>query len=1482
MSTRPDPPTNILGIGGISTLTISWTPATTGGPVSSFTAVGFGIPTNITKTVSSNISTTTLTAVNGRQYIPLVFANGPPGSGSSIPPGTTTPATMPLPPTTVRVVYTNTTGDAEISWTPPTNNGGANISSYTIYSNSSGSAIIASTTTTSTIVNGFTYGTPYTFTATAVNSAGESVRSAASAPFTPIMLPTSPINVAANMLSSGMSISWETPASSGGTPITGYTILNYIDSNYVAPSTVINSAAISSIILSTLSNGATYEFGVMARNIIGLSPQSNVTSNVLYYNKPAAVFDVNATKISTTSSASVSWVNSSQNFNISSFNITTIPSTTLTTTSNLSAVVSGLTYGVSYRFSVTATNIRGTSLPTSSFIGVTPLTVPNAPSTATATPGGSLANISWTSPTFNGGTSISGYRITRFDSSGNSEETTTVLSNISSLRVSGLPVGNIYVFGVTATNSIGISLSTLTSSIIITGPPSIPTNVSSISKNTAAILNWTLPLSYGLPISSYTFTTTPAGGSTVYYDSSGGYAVIGGLTNGTPYTISVRANNSDGAGPLARTLVTPTSAVVIPPYIPNPGLVTGPRIYAQSGNFVSIFAGSNFQNFSYAIPIGAWSTMSSISTMTQLTPGATNSTISGNISLVFPQSINVELKLNNGENNLGPTTVTYISSSAATLLSGAGGQFSTIASSNWDYARYIQNTIQTKPLSPINIAVEPLNRGATIQWSTPQNSFNIITAYTFTTSPTGGVCLDYNMSTNKAVIGGLSNNTPYTISIRAIGLFESSDPALSPSVTPNTANLFGYVSTPTNGSNNFAKAGPYVTIFGKVNYSEFNFAIPVGLWTTAPAIREMSQITSAGGGTFNIYGNDGPSNVSVVFPTNYDLMLILNNGNNFSGPTTLIYTRTTPFGLQSGAGGQFLPPGPTSNWESASTIWCKPVTTTGALTNLTVTPTNGGAILRWSTPITAGGLSNITNYTFTTSPPGGVLLNYNLSTNTAVFGSLSNNTPYTISITSLSPMGISPVATSPSVTPNTANLFGYTPTPQVGSYYLAKSREYVSIFGKVNYAEFNFAIPVGLWTTATAIRQMSQITSGGAQFNIYGNDGPSNVSVVFPAEYNLMLILNNGDNFSGPTTLIYTRTTPFGLQSGGGGQFLPPGPTSNWNSASTIWCKPITTTGALTNLTVSPTNGGVILRWSTPITAGGLSTITNYTFTTSPPGGVLLNYNLSTNTAVIGSLSNNTPYTISITSLSPMGISPVATSPSVTPNTANLFGYTLTPTNGSSNFAKAGPYVSIFGKVNYNEFNFAIPVGLWSTATAIREMSQITSGGAQYNIYGNDGPSNVSVVFPAEYNLMLVLNNGNNFSGPTTLIYTRTTPLGLQSGAGGQFLPPGPMSNWESASTIWCKPITTTGALTNLTVSPTNGGAILRWSTPITAGGLSTITNYRITTSPAGGVASSYNLSTNTAVISSLTNNIPYTISITSLSPIGVSPVATSPSVIPS
>ena len=270
MATRPDPPTNIISVISSLNLNISWTPATTGGPVSSFTAIGLSFPTNITRSVSSNISTVSITAVIGASYIPTVIANGPPGSGSSSIPGAIIPLSVPGVPTAVRVVYSSTTGFATITWTAPTSTGGSPIISYTIVSSPPGITTTVSVTTVN--VGGFTYGTPYTFTVTATNSEGTSDPSVPSVAFIPISLPDAPTNTVSALISSGMNISWVTPASTGGQPLTGYAIINFTSPSTFT-STLLTSTTISSVILSTLTNGISYNFGVMARNTGGFSPR---------------------------------------------------------------------------------------------------------------------------------------------------------------------------------------------------------------------------------------------------------------------------------------------------------------------------------------------------------------------------------------------------------------------------------------------------------------------------------------------------------------------------------------------------------------------------------------------------------------------------------------------------------------------------------------------------------------------------------------------------------------------------------------------------------------------------------------------------------------------------------------------------------------------------------------------------------------------------------------------------------------------------------------------------------------------------------------------------------------------------------------------------------------------------------------------------------------------------------------------------------
>lgn len=95
---------------------------------------------------------------------------------------TTANVTVPGAPTAVSATPFN--AKARVAFTPPTNNGGAAISSYTVTSSPGG--FTATGTGSPIMVEGLTNGTAYTFTVKATNLAGDSAASTASAAVTPL------------------------------------------------------------------------------------------------------------------------------------------------------------------------------------------------------------------------------------------------------------------------------------------------------------------------------------------------------------------------------------------------------------------------------------------------------------------------------------------------------------------------------------------------------------------------------------------------------------------------------------------------------------------------------------------------------------------------------------------------------------------------------------------------------------------------------------------------------------------------------------------------------------------------------------------------------------------------------------------------------------------------------------------------------------------------------------------------------------------------------------------------------------------------------------------------------------------------------------------------------------------------------------------------------------------------------------------------
>jgi hypothetical protein len=127
---------------------------------------------------------------------------------------------------------------------------------------------------------------------------------------------------------------------------------------------------------------------------------------------------------------------------------------TCTTTGATSCVVSGLTNGTPYTFTVVATNAVGDSSSSGASAPVTPdVAIPGSPSGVSGVAGNGEVTVSWTAPADDGGSAVTGYAVTA--SPGGQTCTTT---GATSCVVSGLTNGTAYTFTVVATNEAGNSL----------------------------------------------------------------------------------------------------------------------------------------------------------------------------------------------------------------------------------------------------------------------------------------------------------------------------------------------------------------------------------------------------------------------------------------------------------------------------------------------------------------------------------------------------------------------------------------------------------------------------------------------------------------------------------------------------------------------------------------------------------------------------------------------------------------------------------------------------------------------------------------------------------------------------------------------------------------------------------------------------------------------------------------------------------------
>jgi titin len=153
------------------------------------------------------------------------------------------------------------------------------------------------------------------------------------------------------------------------------------------------------------------------------------------------------------------------------------PGTTIVPTS---AVISGLTNGVTYQFEVAATNSAGTSAYSAPSNSVTPFapTAPATPMNISAIAGDSSASVAWTGSPSDGGSPITGYTVTALIGGVPSGVTASACASCTGVNVGGLSNGTAYTFTVHATNAIGNSPESAQSNAATPSLTAIPPDIS--------------------------------------------------------------------------------------------------------------------------------------------------------------------------------------------------------------------------------------------------------------------------------------------------------------------------------------------------------------------------------------------------------------------------------------------------------------------------------------------------------------------------------------------------------------------------------------------------------------------------------------------------------------------------------------------------------------------------------------------------------------------------------------------------------------------------------------------------------------------------------------------------------------------------------------------------------------------------------------------------------------------------------------------
>ena len=530
----PSAPMNVQVFRAKQSLEVRWaTPADNGG----FAITGY---TATATPGGSTCTATELTCVirgltNGTEYRVTVKATNVIDTSAASAAVSLAPGTAPEAPTSVKL--TRASRELRVNWESPLDDGGFAVQTYTVTA-VPGNATCGPTASTTCVLTGLTNGVVYTVRVTATNILGTGP-AAVGGDIAPGTVSTAPVNLVAVRSSGQVALTWAAPLDDGGFPVQRYTVESQ-------PAGDPCTSTGPSCVVTGLTNGVAYSFRVCAENFLGCSTFSDAVSAT-----PAAAPGKLGNVVTTPGDRQIAvfWtVGDTGGLPVTVTVIAAPGPFTCASATTASCVITGLTNGVTYNVTLTATNEVGAS-PATDPVSAMPAAVASAPLNARATVGNAQLTVAWDPPADSGGLAILSYKATASPGGASCSATaqTTCI-------ITGLANGTAYTITVTATNSLGSSQPSVAATATPVAPVKAPGAPGGLKlTNTAAgqvKLAYTAAAANGGAILRYEVCSSLDGKKYVAWAplNQSTKLIKGKWAKGKTLYVQLRAVNSAGAG----------------------------------------------------------------------------------------------------------------------------------------------------------------------------------------------------------------------------------------------------------------------------------------------------------------------------------------------------------------------------------------------------------------------------------------------------------------------------------------------------------------------------------------------------------------------------------------------------------------------------------------------------------------------------------------------------------------------------------------------------------------------------------------------------------------------------------------------------------------------------------------------------------------------------------------------------------------------